>query len=411
LIDVDVASFYPNLAIMFKFFPEHLTEQFCVIYKDLYDQRVACKKEMKTLDKDSERYKQLDNMQASIKLALNGVYGDSNNVYSQCFYDPKYTMSITINGQLLLCMLAEQLMKIPDLIMIQCNTDGITFKCPKVYVHSAKLIYKWWETLTGLTLEDVNYSMMCISHVNSYLAVYKKDSKVKRIGAYGYETTLNNPATREIGWHSDQSALVVPMAAEAALVRNENIETFIRNHPNKFDFMLRTKVPRSSQLELRTPILWGDKPVCMKVDRVQNITRYFASKTGGKLVKVMPYTEKQLELYRTGDFYIHCDTGELQILAPAVIEGVNVIVAQKKPKSGKFKYHNVPLDSNARTPPPREIGINVGQLVTDVSNVTNYNPDNIDYDFYIKETKNETRTNKQQIVKQGFLQTSTPANG
>lgn len=376
LIDVDVASYYPNLAIVNKFFPQHLTEVFCAIYLDLYNQRVEAKREMKTLQKTDARYKELDNIQAAIKLALNGVYGDSNNVYSPCFYDPKYTMQITINGQLLLCMLAEQLMKIPDLIMIQCNTDGITFKCPRQYVEHAKSIYKWWESLTGLELEDVNYSKMCISHVNSYLAVYKDGGKVKRIGAYGYETALENPATREIGWHSDQSALVVPMAAEAALVHGTPIPEFIKNHANKFDFMLRTKVPRSSHLELRSDVLWGGTYIMTHNSVVQNITRYYASLTGGKLVKVMPYTDKQLEAYRTGDFYIHVDTGEVDIKAVG-----------KKPKSGKFIRHAVPLDSSARIPPPREIGINVGQLVTDTSSIENFDRKNIDYDFYIKEAR------------------------
>lgn len=36
---------------------------------------------------------------AMLKLALNSVYGDSNNQYS-VFYDPMYTMKITVNGQL-----------------------------------------------------------------------------------------------------------------------------------------------------------------------------------------------------------------------------------------------------------------------------------------------------------------------
>jgi len=34
-------------------------------------------------------------------------------------------MTITINGQLLLCMLAERLAVIPSLELIQVNTDGI----------------------------------------------------------------------------------------------------------------------------------------------------------------------------------------------------------------------------------------------------------------------------------------------
>ena len=55
---------------------------------------------------------------AMLKLALNGVYGDTNNIHSP-FYDPLYTMRVTINGQLLLCLLAEWLMKIPNLQIIQ----------------------------------------------------------------------------------------------------------------------------------------------------------------------------------------------------------------------------------------------------------------------------------------------------
>ena len=362
LVDVDVASYYPNLAIANDFFPEHLTKLFCKIYLNVYNQRSS-------FPKGSAE-------NAMLKLALNGVYGDSNNIYSPCFFDPLYTVKITINGQLLLCMLAEQLMKIPDLIMVQCNTDGITFKCPKQYRGHAAKIYKWWEGLTKLQLEEVDYSMMAISHVNAYLAVKKKDRSVKRIGAYGYETALNVPATREMEWHSDQSALIIPMAAEAALVHGVPIPEFIRNHKDPMDFMLRTKVPRSSNLELRTPIYWGDIVACTDRKVVQNITRYYASLTGGKLVKVMPYTPVQLEAYRTGNFYYHVDSGE-----------IDVIAVGKKPKSGKWVFMFVPEDSEQRIPPPREIGITVGQYVTDVSNMKNFKPETIDYEFYIKEAR------------------------
>ncbi|SPL81337.1 hypothetical protein [Yersinia phage fEV-1] len=89
--------------------------------------------------------------------------------------------------------------------------------------------------------------------------------KIKRKGAYEYE----------LGWHQNHSALVVPMAAEAFLVRGEDIAEFIATHADPMDFMLRTKVPRSSTLE------WGG-------DRVQNIVRYYISNTGKPLEKVMP---------------------------------------------------------------------------------------------------------------------------
>jgi len=200
-----------------------------------------------------------------LKLALNGVYGDSNNQYSP-FYDPLYTMSVTITGQLLLCKLAENLMSIPGLQMVQINTDGLTVRIPRDHYGWFKKECTLWMTGTGLTLEQNVYSRMWVRDVNNYIAEYE-DGKLKRKGAYEYN--------RE--WHQDHSALIVPKAAEAHLVRGESISDFIRGHSDIFDFMLRAKVDRSSRL------MWGDV-------QVQNITRYYVTdqEHGGTLTKIMP---------------------------------------------------------------------------------------------------------------------------
>lgn len=260
LIDVDVASYYPNLAISNGWFPEHLSSKFCETYSDVYQMRLTAGK--KTVEG------------AMLKLALNGVYGDSNNKYSP-FYDPQYTMAITINGQLYLCMLAEQLLgAVPGASMVQINTDGLTMLVPKTGRAAFTETCGRWETHTGLELESVDYSAMHIRDVNSYIAV-KTDGSVKRIGAYAYETPHDNPHTRERQWHQDHSALVVRKAAEAALVRGEDVAEFIRAHRDPFDFMLSVKVPRSSTLA------FGDT-------RVQNTTRYYVSTDGAALTKTMP---------------------------------------------------------------------------------------------------------------------------
>src|SRR5699024_7429724 len=121
---------------------------------------------------------------AMLKLALNGVYGDSNNQYSP-FYDPQYTMSITINGQLLLCMLAEALMQADAVQMIQINTDGLTIRCPRNLQPWVQQVQAWWEKMTSLELEAAEYSRMFIRDVNNYVAEYT-DGKLKRKGAYEY---------------------------------------------------------------------------------------------------------------------------------------------------------------------------------------------------------------------------------
>ena len=58
------------------------------------------------------------------------------------------------------------------------------------------------------------------------------------------------------------------------------IEEFISNHTNVYDFMLRTKVPRSSSL-----VLVDDTGIDQQQ---QNICRYYPCKSGGKLIKIMP---------------------------------------------------------------------------------------------------------------------------
>ena len=259
LVDVDVASYYPNLAIKNRVYPLHLGELFCDIYAELYEER--------------KRHPKKSNESGMLKLALNGVYGESNNKYGS-FLDPAYTMTITINGQLLLCMLAEWFASIPGLQLVQANTDGVTALVPREHRARFDELCRHWERFTCLELETAVYSDMWIRDVNSYVA-RSVDGKMKRIGAYAYETARENPATREIGWHKDHSALVVPKAAEAVFLGG-NVTQFIWSHPDPWDFMLRAKAPRGSRLIL---------------DNGQELpptVRYYVAREGHGLVKVMP---------------------------------------------------------------------------------------------------------------------------
>jgi hypothetical protein len=263
VIDLDVSSYYPNLAIKNRFFPEHLGQGFCDIYQHLYEQR-------KNYPKGSAE-------NAMLKLALNGVYGDSNNVFS-VFYDPLFTMRITLNGQLLLCLLAETLMKLEGLRLIQINTDGLTIRVPRDLICEVERIRGEWERMTQLTLEEAHYSRMFIRDVNSYIAEYM-DGKLKRKGAYEYD----------LEWHQNHSALVVPKAAEKVLVEGAPIRETIENWPDMYDFMLRAKVPRSSYLVID----YGDGE-----KQIQNTTRYYVAKGGGRLYKWMPPLAKKPDQWR-----------------------------------------------------------------------------------------------------------------
>lgn len=154
----DVTSYYPSMAIKNRIYPEHLTEKFCDIYESMFIERRRAKREGQ------------DSIQAMLKLALNGTYGDSNNKYSP-FYSPFFCMQITVNGQLMLCMLVEQLLKIPGLVMCQSNTDGIVAYCPRKYEPEFDRICDEWQKLTMLELEKEIATSFFQRDVNNYICV------------------------------------------------------------------------------------------------------------------------------------------------------------------------------------------------------------------------------------------------
>jgi hypothetical protein len=257
IVDWDVKSFYPNLSIVFGLFPEHLSRDFCNIFKMLYEQRIASPKGSA--------------INAMLKLALNGVYGNSNNLFS-VFYDPKFMLSITMSGQLILCMLIEQLMKINGLKVIQANTDGVTVKCPHESIDFMNEVCKWWEGYTDLVLESAVYTKMVIKNVNAYIGVFE-DGSLKRNKSYCHMWQPENKDDVDLDWHQDMSSLVIPKAAEAYLIRGIPIEDFIYGHEDEFDFMIRAKVNKSCRLYIGN-------------DEIQRTSRYYVSVDGEPMYKV-----------------------------------------------------------------------------------------------------------------------------
>jgi len=259
ILDLDVTSLYPSIAIEQGYYPEHLGPTFVDIYRKLREQRVS--------------YKKGTAENAMLKLALNGTYGASNDQFS-VFYDPQFTMKITLSGQLMLAMLVEKLLSVEGLRIIQANTDGVTIHVHRNTRQVVEDVCKKWEKLCTLTLESVEYKKMAIRDVNNYIAV-KLDGSTKLKGEYEWDREM----------HQNHSALVVPKVAELVLVHGVPIRETVTNWSDKMDFMLRIKVPRTSHLK------WGGR-------QIQNTTRYYVSTVGAELVKVMPPLAKNPEKWR-----------------------------------------------------------------------------------------------------------------
>jgi len=220
IVDADVESLYPSLAITLGIYPEHLGEEFGGIYEnELLKPRLEAKK---LGDKV---------MDLGFKLSLNSVYGKSNSEFSW-LYDPLYTIKTTLSGQLALCMLSEMLMtQIPDLTMIQINTDGLTVKMPAEYGKLYWDICKEWERITALGLEYVGYTKMIIRDVNSYIAV-AKDGKVKRKGVF----KQNEEMRKDGEYHKSFSQGIVKIALSEYFLNDKPVEETIRECKDVFEF-------------------------------------------------------------------------------------------------------------------------------------------------------------------------------
>tara|TARA_R110002096_G_scaffold126982_4_gene274390 strand:- start:4179 stop:6128 length:1950 start_codon:yes stop_codon:yes gene_type:complete len=263
LILVDVSSYYPNLSSKNGFCPAHFPKDIFVEIVDmLYQQRMQGKE-----DGDMEIVK-------AIKLALNGaLYGKSNDKFS-CMYDPQMMMSICVNGQLLLVMLAEQFLKI-DIEVVQINTDGILIYVQRHKKRVVDMLCNKWMKLTKLKLDYDHFDLVAQKDCNNYVARYT-NGKIKSKGsAFSY---------KNLDWHKNHSALIIPRAVEAYFLDSISPEEFIPKHAenpeNLYDFFLRAKlVKREYKLYGRL----GEER-----HRLQKITRYFVAKEGMTLEKEMP---------------------------------------------------------------------------------------------------------------------------
>ena len=263
--DLDVVSYYPNLAIKNNLYPEHLSQSFCTVYEHLFEERKKIPK------KDPKNY--------VYKIILNSTYGLSKEP-NNYFHDPKYTFSITINGQLLILMLAEKLKKeIPDLVFYQMNTDGVSIGYNPIHTEKVKVCMRDWEKYTSLELEDKYYKKMVIMDVNNYIAVDTKD-KIKRKGLFAYSM---DPEDKELDYHKNPSALVIPKALEAYFIHGVEYRDYIMGAKDIYDFCYGVKVKKDFDLMLQYIDSSSQREQLKQIK--QTVVRYYISKNPTKLKK------------------------------------------------------------------------------------------------------------------------------
>lgn len=261
---VDVSSFYPNLAIQNKFYPLHIGSSFCRVYKHVYEER--------------KKHPKGSALNYAYKIALNGVYGKSNEGFS-IFYDPMYTLKITVNGQLLLSMLAEQLSALGRLLMV--NTDGIEIRVPRAKLDEFNALCEQWELLTGLELEYTDYSKLVIKDVNNYIAI-KTDGSAKRKGMFElYEDIIGEDGQAHF-FNKAPNATIIPKALFEYYANDVSIYDTVMKENDIYEFLFGIKKDKRFEYWLIKSHPSGVIDIEKRDDRV---LRYFISKEGSNIFK------------------------------------------------------------------------------------------------------------------------------
>jgi hypothetical protein len=266
--DLDVASLYPSIACVNGMYPAHLGKDFFRVYKnDLVDVRLAEKK--KTIGKDMAIIE-------GFKEAANASYGNSNSEFSW-LYDPKYTMETTINGQLLITMLVEDLLiHIPEAQLLQTNTDGATLKFPKKHMPIYESICKEWEKITNLSLEFADYNAMYIWDVNNYIAQYTS-GKTKCKGRFEWEDLQNHKVTH---LYKNKSHLIVSKALFNYFINDVPPERYLSENRNIYDYCAGIKIKGDWKFVQSCYTKTG-----MVEKTLQPTLRYYISSEGCKIIK------------------------------------------------------------------------------------------------------------------------------
>lgn len=250
ILDLDVSSFYPSIAIANNFYPEHLGSDFTRIYKNLFDQRMTYPKT------SPESY--------ALKEALNSVYGKAKSKFS-FLYDPKYALEITLNGQLIIAKLLDELLTIDGLELIQANTDGCTIFVKRGELSLIESLCCEWEKRFQMKLEKVQFKKMFVKTNSDYIAE-KMDGSTKLKGRYEVNRALNK----------DHSSRIVSIVAEKHLIKGADIRHQVENHKHDHDFTIMVKCNKDSKL-----VLGG-------VDEIQRVSRIYPSIDGLYLHVIRP---------------------------------------------------------------------------------------------------------------------------
>lgn len=270
----DISSFYPSIMDVYKIAPEHINQGcFTKLIHWLKETRVQAKHSTEEYIDGIPK----DVLAQVLKIVINSIYGKLGFERGD-ICDRLAVLKVTINGQLMIMMLCEEL-EINGIEVMSANTDGIVVKLYKRNVNTFNTISTNWKKLTGLDADSEEYKCYINRDINNYV-IEELNGKVSYKGAL-------NPFMYRVDLQKGYDMPIVAQAVVNYFLQDKPLLETLYECNNILDFCKTQNVGRSFHVE------FTDKN---GTNELQRNVRFYVSKQGGIIEKVDSETNKRTGL-------------------------------------------------------------------------------------------------------------------
>ena len=260
----DVASFYPSLISVYRIAPAHVNES-------IFVKLVTWLRETRVAEKHSKEFYiygiPKDVFVKVLKIVINSIYGKLGFTKGD-ICDILAVLKVTINGQLLLLKLCEEL-ELNNIPVLSANTDGIITKVYKSKKHLYDNIINKWQEETKLELDSEEYKCYINRDINNYIT-----EEIN--GKVGYKGAMN-PLMYSVDLQKGYSMPVVAQAVSNYFLLNKPVLESLYDCKNILDFCITQNVGHQFHVEFS---------IDGKRNILQRNVRFYVTNKGGIIEKV-----------------------------------------------------------------------------------------------------------------------------
>lgn len=273
----DVSSYYPSIMAFYGVAPAHMVKSaFRNLIQWMKDTRVT----VKHSDEAVVDGIPCDVLALVLKIVINSIYGKFG-FENGPLYDRLATLQVTINGQLMLLMLCEEL-EANDIPIVSANTDGLMVKVYEDKEEDFNRIIDWWQKTTGMSMDADVLHCLIARDVNNYIAQFRV--KDKKTGEFKLEDELKGTFNPLMYLNDLQKGYSMPIVSKAVydyFINHVPVMDTLKAATNILDFCMTQNVGKNFHIIQRKVI---NNEVVDKV--YQRYVRFYVANNGHVLMKV-----------------------------------------------------------------------------------------------------------------------------